>query len=421
MYDMKNEEAVALLIGIDSDGNIGNSMEELAELAKTAGINVADALTQKRERPSPATYLGKGKVDELEDLVHEHSPNILIFNDELTPAQFRNLSDRFDCNIIDRTLLILDIFAMRANSAEGKLQVELAQLRYRMSRLSGMGKMLSRLGGGIGTRGPGETKLETDRRHIRSRLLNLENELKEIRKNRDTMRKRREKQGVFQAALVGYTNAGKSSIMNLLTTDQGNEGVYVADKLFATLDTTVRRLALPGGTEILLSDTVGFIERLPHHLVKAFRATLEELAYADILIVVVDAASPQREQHLQVVISTLNELNFNEKKFILALNKMDKDVQLPLPTSTMAELTVEMSALTGVGRDSILAAIEQISNSSKSRLCVLIPYADSKIVSYIHENCEIIEESHEELGTYFELIVDEESKNRLEGYKVVAV
>jgi len=427
MYETKNQEQIAVLVGVDSDNSGGTnitidiSMEELAELAATAGIKSAEMLTQKRERPSPATYLGKGKLDELEHLVWQHDPTILIFNDELTPAQFRNLSDRFDCNIIDRTLLILDIFAMRANSAEGKLQVELAQLRYRMSRLSGMGKMLSRLGGGIGTRGPGETKLETDRRHIRNRLLNLEAELKEIRKNRETMRKRREKQGAFQAALVGYTNAGKSSIMNLLASGEGTDGVYVADKLFATLDTTVRRLELPNGTEILLSDTVGFIERLPHHLVKAFRATLEELTYADVLLVVLDAASPHREQHLQVVMSTLNELDFNDKKFILAFNKMDKDVQLPLPSDTKAAAVVEMSALTGTGKDNLLAAIEEISNSSKSRLNVLIPYADSRLVSYVHDNCEIIEESHVEQGTYFELIVDDESKNRLDAYKVVAV
>ncbi|MCL2396455.1 MAG: GTPase HflX [Defluviitaleaceae bacterium] len=417
MHDLKKEEVVALLVGLDTDGDIETSMEELAELAATAGIRVAGQLTQKRERPHPATYLGKGKLDELKDLMWDDEPTMLIFNDELSPAQFRNLTDKFDCAIIDRTLLILDIFAFGANSAEGKLQVELAQLRYRLSRLSGMGKMLSRLGGGIGTRGPGETKLETDRRHIRNRLTNLENELKEIRKNRETMRKKREKQGAFTAALVGYTNAGKSSILNLLTAAD----TYVADKLFATLDTTVRRINLPGGAEILLSDTVGFIERLPHHLVKAFRATLEELNYADVLIFVVDAANPQREQHMAVVMKTLDDLDIGEKQIIIAYNKMDKDVELPLPAENRAAKVVEMSAKTGAGADSLLAAIEDIYNSGKTRMAVLIPYAESKVAAFIHEHCEILVENHEEQGTFFEVIADEEAKNRLAGYRVTMV
>ena len=419
MHETKRQEYVAVLVGVDWDGDIEISMAELAELAHTAGIAVAGELTQKRTRPSPATYLGKGKVEELEDLVREHEPGLLIFNDELSPAQFRNLSDKFSCGIIDRTLLILDIFAMRASSAEGKLQVELAQLRYRLSRLSGMGKMLSRLGGGIGTRGPGETKLETDRRHIRSRINNLESELKEIRKNRGTMRRRRERQGVFQAALVGYTNAGKSSIMNLLLGQ--DDGVYVADKLFATLDTTVRRVSLEAGTEILLSDTVGFIERLPHHLVKAFRATLEELSYADVLIFVVDASSVHREQHIKVVSETLRELDFGEKDFVMVFNKMDKEVELPLPVAAGADAVVEMSAVTGAGREELLAAVEKICNAGKVRFCVLIPYAESKVVSFIHEHCEILEESHEEAGTFFEVVTDEEGVNRLAGYRVVEI
>ena len=420
MHDLAREEDMAVLVGVDTGGEIELSMKELAELADTAGIKVATQMLQKRERPSPATYIGKGKVEELEELVREHEPTIIIFNDELTPSQFRNLSDKFKCNIIDRTLLILDIFAMRASSAEGKLQVELAQLKYRLSRLSGLGKMLSRLGGGIGTRGPGETKLETDRRHIRNRITNLESELKEIRKNRETMRKKREKQGIFQAALVGYTNAGKSSIMNLLA-EQQNDGVYVADKLFATLDTTVRRLILPGGSEILLSDTVGFIEKLPHHLVNAFRATLEELHYADVLIFVVDASSPHREHHMSVVIKTLESLKFGEKRLVMVFNKMDRDVELPLPLTIKSEKTVETSAVTGLGQENLLAAIEEIFNSDKVRLAVLIPYADSKIVSFIHENCEILDESHEETGTYFEIIADDEARNRLDMYKVTVV
>ncbi|MCL2576367.1 MAG: GTPase HflX [Defluviitaleaceae bacterium] len=424
MIDLKKEQALAILVGIDNDkGDIEWSMDELRELAKTADIQICGTLTQKRERPHPGTYLGKGKLDELADLIDdcEMTPNILIFNDELSPAQFRNLSNKFNCNIIDRSILILDIFASGAHSAEGKLQVELAQLQYRLSRLSGLGKMLSRLGGGIGTRGPGETKLETDRRHIRNRIDNLRAELKEIRKNRDTMRKKRKRQGSFVAALVGYTNAGKSSILNLLTEIKEGEEVYVADKLFATLDTTMRRTILSNGQEILLSDTVGFIEKLPHHLIQAFKATLEELQHADVLIFVLDASHPQREAHRDVVLKTLEDLGVMDKKIITVFNKMDKDVELPLPHDTRLTTTIEMSAKTGEGKKMLLGTIEEIYNSSKTTLTVLIPYAESKLVAYIHENCEIINQSHEETGTFFELIADEEVKNRLEPFCVAVV
>jgi len=422
MHDLKKEQDRALLIGIDKgekDRDIESSMEELSELAKTAQVETAGIFTQKRDNPHPATYLGKGKLDELKDLIRyqENEPNMLIFNDELTPAQFRNLSDKFDIRIIDRTLLILDIFAAGAGSAEGKMQVELAQYRYRMSRLSGMGKILSRLGGGIGTRGPGETKLETDRRHIRSRLHNLEQGLAEIRQNRETMRKRREKQGIFQAALVGYTNAGKSSILNLVTEDSN----YVADKLFATLDTTVRRMTLPGGNEILISDTVGFIEKLPHHLVQAFRATLEELQYADVLIFVSDAASPYRENHKDVVLKTLDDLGLSEKPLIYVNNKMDKEVALPLPQVPRAQKTVQMSVMTGNGKDDLLAAIEAAANRGKSRMSLLIPHENGKMISYVYSHCDILEESREEQGAFFEVYADEEGSKRLAEYKITTL
>jgi GTP-binding protein HflX len=425
MIDLRKEEALAILVGIDDDkDDIELSMAELAELATTAGIDICGVLTQKRSNPHPATYLGKGKLDELSEMIENYAldndvvPNILIFNDELSTAQFRNLSDKFNCNIIDRSILILDIFAAGAHSAEGKLQVELAQLNYRLSRLSGLGKMLSRLGGGIGTRGPGETKLETDRRHIRRRVDNLRAELKEIRQNRDTMRKRRERSGAFVAALVGYTNAGKSSILNLVA---GSDEVYVADKLFATLDTTMRRTRLPGGAEILLSDTVGFIEKLPHHLIQAFKATLEELSHADVLVFVIDASHPHREHHRDIVLKTLADLELSEKKTITVYNKMDLDIELPLPTDPRLATTIEMSAKTGEGKNYLLSAIEEAYNSGRIRLFVLIPYAESKITAYIHENCEILNHSHEEQGDFFELIVDEEAKNRLDKFRVVMV
>lgn len=419
MHDLKREEDLAILVAIDDDsGQIQWSLEELSELAKTAGIKVAGTLTQKRERPHPATYLGKGKLDELEEKIEwgEPPPNIIIFNDELSPAQFRNLTDKFDCNIVDRSILILDIFASGAKTAEGKLQVELAQLKYRFSRLSGMGKMLSRLGGGIGTRGPGETKLETDRRHIRNRFQYLENNLREICKNRDNMRKKRQRQDTFVAALVGYTNAGKSSIMNLLG---GDNHVEVADKLFATLDTTMRRINLPGGAEILLSDTVGFIERLPHHLIKAFKSTLEELQHAHVLIFVMDASHPQREAHRDLVLKTLEDLGVTDKKIITVYNKMDKNPQLPLPRDSRLETVVEMSAITTDGKGELLHALEEAYNDNKISMTVIIPYSESKLVSYIHENCEIIAHSHEETGNFYQLIVSEEGRNRLKQYQAV--
>jgi len=424
MVDLKKEQALAILVGIDrNNGDIEWSMDELYELAKTAGIEICGTLTQKRDRPHPGTYLGKGKLDELADLIDdcETAPNILIFNDELSPAQFRQLSDKFNCNIIDRSILILDIFASGAHSAEGKLQVELAQLQYRLSRLSGMGKMLSRLGGGIGTRGPGETKLETDRRHIRGRIDNLRAELKEIKQNRETMRKKRQRQGTFVVALVGYTNAGKSSILNLLTQTPDADGVYVADKLFATLDTTMRRTFLPAGQEILMSDTVGFIEKLPHHLIQAFKATLEELQHADVLIFVLDASHPQREIHSDVVLQTLEDLGVMGKQIITVFNKMDKDVELPLPHDGRLATTIDMSAKTGEGKAQLLAAMEEAYNSGKTRMTVIIPYAESKLAAYIHENCEIVAQSHEESGTFFEVVANEEQRNRLEEFRVVMV
>ena len=428
MHEMKKEEARAILVAIDNDtDDVELSLAELKELAKTADIKVLGELVQKRDRPHPGTYLGKGKVEELaqlmEDFDPDQMPNILIFNDELSPAMFRNLVDKFDCNIIDRSILILDIFAAGAASAEGKLQVELAQLQYRNSRLTGMGKMLSRLGGtaaggGVGNRGPGETKLETDRRHIRRRVEHLKAELAEIRKNRDTMRKKRERQGAYVVALVGYTNAGKSSIMNLLA---GGDEVYVADKLFATLDTTLRRTSLPAGQEILLSDTVGFIEKLPHHLIKAFQATLEELEFADVLVFVIDASHPHREHHRDIVLKTLEDLKLTEKKTITVYNKMDLDVELPLSADPRLETTIEMSARTGEGKDYLLSAIEEAYNAGRITMTVLVPYAESKHTAYIHANCEIIKHSHEEQGDFFEIVVDEEAKNRLSNFKVVMV
>ena len=349
---IKDEILTAVLVGIDDGrGDIENSLEELGLLAKTAGIEVVGSLIQKMDMPHRATYIGKGKLEELKNLIYLHDAGIAIFNDELSAAQMRNLSDSIeDAKIIDRTLLILDIFAANAKTAEGKIQVELAQLRHRASRLTGMGKLLSRLGGGIGTRGPGESKLETDRRHINSRIAALNARLKGIAKTRENMRRQRKRNDMFVAALVGYTNAGKSSLMRRLSEDE----VYVADKLFATLDTTTRKIELSPNKTALLSDTVGFIEKLPHHLVEAFKTTLDELAFADVLIHVVDASNPLRDSQIDVVHGVLDELGMSDKPIIIAYNKIDKEHERPLTKPTRATASVEVSAATGEGIDSLI-------------------------------------------------------------------
>jgi len=385
MYSTAKEKETAILVGIYSNRDaidIEQSLDELAELARTAGAEVASRLTQPRDKPSSATYIGKGKVEELANMIDIHDATMIIFNDELSPAQLRNLSRDLPATVIDRTLLILDIFATRAATAEGKLQVELAQLRHRSSHLSGMGVLLSRLGGGIGTRGPGETKLESDRRHIRAKIDNLNRDLKQISQNRETQRKQRARGGMFTASLVGYTNAGKSTILNLLS----DADVLAENKLFATLDTTTRKIKLPQiippsaesdalhppghiagygniHNQILLTDTVGFIEKLPTHLIKAFRATLEELNHADCLIHVIDASSPIAMRQMQVVYATLRDLNAMSKPIITIYNKIDKEHERPLPFDPCATHVVEMSAKTGEGKDALLAAMTEVATS----------------------------------------------------------
>ena len=349
MHDLKKEENVALLVGIDTDGDINTSMDELEELAHTAGIKVAGRLVQKRDKPSAATYLGKGKLEELDDMMWQNEPTMLIFNDELTPAQFRNLTDKFDCAVIDRTLLILDIFAMGASSAEGKLQVELAQLRYRLTRLTGMGKMLSRLGGGIGTRGPGETKLEVDRRRVKERISQLQRGIENIFKSRKTRRSLRQKRALPLISIVGYTNAGKSTLLNALT----NASALTEDKLFATLEPLSRRLRFPKEREVIVSDTVGFIRDLPKGLLTAFGATLEELHSADLLLHVVDAGEEAAETRLSAVEGILENLGLLQKPRLLVWNKADKAPakaeQLRLRYGGVA-----LSAHTGEGLEALL-------------------------------------------------------------------
>lgn len=414
-YDTLKKAETAVLVGVDRGAdiiNINASLDELEELAKTAGAAVCGRLTQKRDKPDNAYFLGKGKLEELQDLVGFTGANLIIFDDELSPAQLRNLSKRFDTKIIDRTLLILDIFASRANSAEGAVQVELAQLKYKLSHLSGLGVSLSRLAGGIGTRGPGEAKLESDRRYIRERINALNNELKAIEKQRRVLRTSRVRDGIPVISAVGYTNAGKSTVMNLLT----DAGVLAEDKLFATLDTTTRRVQLPGGSEFLFTDTVGFIQKLPHQLIKAFRATLEELNYADALVHVVDASNPMRQEQMETVYNTLTSLNCFDKPIITIFNKTDLFVEMPLPNDKNAVKTCTLSAKTGEGKDALLEAIEAVIRSFKKKLAVLIPYAEGSMLNLIHHNCEIVSEEHKENGTALEIYANNEMEKRLEKF-----
>ncbi len=323
-----------ILIGVCTreNENVEESLEELEELADTAGAEAVGRVIQNREAMHPGTYIGSGKIDEVRELAAELQADGVICDDELTPAQLRGLEQELDLKVMDRTLVILDIFAQHATTSEGKLQVELAQLRYRLARLTGKGIAMSRLGGGIGTRGPGEKKLETDRRLIKSRIARLNRELKEMQVHRDTARKKRLNQSVPVAAIVGYTNAGKSTLLNALT----GAGILAEDKLFATLDPTTRRMALANGQEILLTDTVGFIRKLPHHLVEAFKSTLEEARYADFILHVVDSSNPQMEAQMEAVYETLERLEIGGKPVLTLFNKRDRTEGAELPKDTKA-------------------------------------------------------------------------------------
>ena len=387
----------------------------MEELAETAGAVTVGRLIQRRERRHPGHYIGKGKAEELKMMVSAFDATGIIADDELSPAQMRNLEDMLDTKVMDRTMVILDIFAARALSNEGKIQVELAQLKYRLTRLTGQGTALSRLGGGIGTRGPGEKKLETDRRYIKERIAELDSQLKDIETHRELLRSGRRDKGIINVALVGYTNAGKSTLLNRLT----DAGVLAEDKLFATLDTTARSLKLPGGTSVMLTDTVGFIRKLPHHLVQAFRATLEEMKYADILLHVLDASNPERAEQMSTVYATLKDLGCGETPVITAYNKMDREVELPLPRDTTARDTVKISAVNGDGLDELLLTIEKLIKSFKKHIKVLIPYSDGRLTAMLYSRCEVIKEEHTENGLLADVFVDEEMENRLESCTVL--
>lgn len=416
LYDVEKPAERVILIAVDEEGRSDDDcLNELEELAETAGAVTVGRLIQRRERRHPGHYIGKGKAEELKMMVSAFDATGIIADDELSPAQMRNLEDMLDTKVMDRTMVILDIFAARALSNEGKIQVELAQLKYRLTRLTGQGTALSRLGGGIGTRGPGEKKLETDRRYIKERIAELDSQLKDIETHRELLRSGRRDKGIINVALVGYTNAGKSTLLNRLT----DAGVLAEDKLFATLDTTARSLKLPGGTSVMLTDTVGFIRKLPHHLVQAFRATLEEMKYADILLHVLDASNPERAEQMSTVYATLKDLGCGETPVITAYNKMDRKVEVPLPRDTTARDTVKISAVNGDGLDELLLTIEKLIKSFKKHIKVLIPYSDGRLTAMLYSRCEVIKEEHTENGLLADVFVDEEMENRLESCTVL--
>lgn len=392
MYEMEQIDERVILVGIDTGNEdaANRSLDELSELAKTAKAAVVGRLIQPRESAHPGTYIGKGKLTELKDLIWETDATGIICDDELTSAQLGNLEEELSCKIIDRTLLILDIFAARAVSGEGKIQVELAQLRYRASRLAGLGRSLSRLGGGIGTRGPGEKKLEMDRRLIRERISRLKKELKDVEKHRELIRTQRKQSGLKVAALVGYTSAGKSSIENALT----NAGILEDAMLFSTLDTTTRSLVLDNTQEILVTDTVGFIRKLSHHLVEAFKSTLEEAKYADIIIHVVDASNPQMDEQMHVVYDTLRQLGAADRPVITLFNKQDKLESAGSYRDFQAEYSIPASAKTGEGLAELKKALLEIVRREQIYVERLYDFSEASKIQLIRSRGQLLSEKY---------------------------
>ncbi len=389
------EERVILTAVSVADGDdTESSLDELEELAKTAGGVVAGRLIQNREKIHPGTYLGKGKIDELRELIWETDATGIVCDDELSPAQLKNLEDALETKVMDRTMVILDIFARHATTREGKLQVELAQLKYRAVRLVGLRNSLSRLGGGIGTRGPGETKLEIDRRRIHDRISQLKSELEQVQRHREISRQQRERSHTLRAAIVGYTNAGKSTLLNRLT----NAGILAEDKLFATLDPTTRNFRLPDGQEILLTDTVGFIRKLPHHLVEAFKSTLEEAKYCDLILHVVDSSNPQMDVQMYVVYDTLKQLGVEDKEYITLFNKIDRVEGNPVLRDLQADHQLKISAKTGEGLDQLTELLESILRSRKVYLERLYPYSQAGKIQQIRRYGELLSEEYREDG-----------------------
>lgn len=416
LIEQNVEKEKAILVGVELNQSqslldIESSLDELEQLAITAGAEVIGKIEQKRDKIDKAFYIGKGKLKELAYLRQKENANLIIFDDELSGSQIRNLEEVLGVKVLDRAALILDIFASRAKSKEGKLQVELAQLKYRLPRLVGLGTVLSRTGGGIGTRGPGEKKLETDRRHIHRQINDLEKQLKEIEKHRELQKNRREKGNIPIVSLVGYTNAGKSTIFNSLT----ESDVMAENKLFATLDPTTRQLVLPNQQKVLLVDTVGFINKLPHDLINAFKSTLEEAKYADLLLHIVDASNPEMGKQIMVVKNILKELGAGEKNQIVVFNKIDKqNEQLQFTYPTIKEEKVKISALSKEGIEHLLNKIKDNIGDNRRIVTLKIPYDKGNILSALHERGKVLHEEFTNEGTQIEIEMD---KSLIEKYK----
>ena len=415
LYEIKEaeERVILIAVSVNEEDDTAASLDELEELVKTAGAFTVGKVIQNRERIHPGTYLGKGKIEEVKELLWELNATGVVCDDELSPAQMRNLEDALDTKVMDRTMVILDIFASRATTSEGKIQVELAQLKYRAARLVGLRSSLSRLGGGIGTRGPGEKKLEMDRRLIHERISQLKSELETVKRHRDVIRKQREKQHTPVAAIVGYTNAGKSTLLNRLT----DAGILAEDKLFATLDPTSRALKLPNGVSVMLIDTVGLVRRLPHHLVEAFHSTLEEAALADMILNVCDASSPEAQVHLEVTRKLLADLGCTGRPVIPVMNKCDLVPSLlDIP---MIGNAVRISAKTGEGIGDLLAAVEENLPVSLRRVCLLLPFDQAGLVAQIRKDHVLYQEEYRPDGIFVSALLDPVLYGRVREYEIL--
>lgn len=411
VYEMEALEEKVILVGISlQDGDDAeDSLTELGELVRTAGATVAGTLIQNREQVHPGTYLGSGKVAELAEMIGQTKATGIVCDDELSPAQLKNLEELLATKVMDRTLIILDIFAARATTSEGKIQVELAQLKYRLSRLTGLGRSMSRLGGGIGTRGPGEKKLEMDRRLINDRIAQLNRELKEVERHRDITRAKRKKNQVPVVAIVGYTNAGKSTLLNHLT----EAAVLEEDKLFATLDPTTRLLELSGHQQVLLTDTVGFIRKLPHHLIEAFKSTLEEAKYADYIFHVVDASNPQREKQMHIVYETLDHLGVKDKTIVTLFNKQDLRTDTDPLHDFRADHVLNISAGKNEGLEKVRVLLEELLREGRIYIERVIPYAQAGIIQSVRTQGELVSEEYVADGIAIRAYVPMEIYGRL--------
>lgn len=403
LYEIKDveERVILVAVAVSDNDDTKESLDELEELAKTAGAVTISKVIQNREKVHPGTYIGKGKIDEVAELVDKLDATGIICDDELSPAQMKNLEMQLEVKVLDRTMLILDIFANHAVTREGKIQVELAQLKYRSTRLIGMRNSLSRLGGGIGTRGPGEKKLETDRRLIKDRISQLSSELKEMIKNRETVRSLRSKSSIPVIAIVGYTNAGKSTLLNYLT----DADVLEENKLFATLDPTTRNYTLESGQQILLTDTVGFIRKLPHHLVEAFRSTLEEAKYADIILHIVDASNKDADLQMHIVYETLKKLEITDKPIITVFNKQDLLTEETILKDLKADKTLRVSAKSGQGVRELLMLIEEFLRETKILVEKVFDFSEAGKIQMIRKYGQLLEEEYQEDGIYIKAYV----------------